>query len=89
LTLNRPDKLNSLNVELFAALEAHVDFAKIREANLHYVLHLSSRQEHPLIKRWTELVGGTGLLTQHTHEPELNILEIVHHTHADLGIFLE
>lgn len=71
------------------ALEAHVDFAKIREANLRYVLHLSSRQEHPLIKRWTELVGGTGLLTQHTHEPELNILEIVHHTHADLGIFLE
>ncbi len=25
LTLNRPDKLNSLNVALFAALEAHVD----------------------------------------------------------------
>jgi len=28
LTINRPDKLNALNFEVFKALSAHIDFAR-------------------------------------------------------------
>ncbi|WP_195572039.1 sugar phosphate nucleotidyltransferase [Paenibacillus sp. 1001270B_150601_E10] len=77
------------NEDYLSVLESHIDFAMIRKANLSYVLHLSTEQEQQLLMQWTKLIGGTGLLTQHTHEPDLNVLEIVHHTHADLGIFIE
>lgn len=75
--------------EYLRALEKHIDYGLIRDANLVYVLLTAPTVNTELIQRWTSLIGGSCMLIQQQSDRTIQLSEHVQRVQADLGIYLD